>query len=130
MKKVLLILITAFAFAACTVDADKQENTLDVSAFEEKLANTPDKILLDVRTPSEYRRGHLREAVLIDVQGPDFAGQVQKLDKSKPLFVYCASGIRSEKAVKILQELGFREIYEMEEGFNAWAEAGKSFDKD
>jgi rhodanese-related sulfurtransferase len=89
--------------------------------------STSDKIVLDVRTPAEYHQGHLAGATLINVLESDFEAKVQILDKSKPLFVYCASGIRSEKAVEILHHLGYGEIYELDGGFREWTSARKPF---
>lgn len=108
---------------------DAPVHLLGPDAFEQQLEITSDKIILDVRTPSEYRQGHLANAILVDVQSSDFREQVRTLDKSKPLFVYCASGIRSEEAVQILYDQGHTSIYELEGGFHEWVEAGKSFEK-
>lgn len=61
-----------------------------------------DKIILDVRTAGEYADGHIPGAVMIDYYKNDFRQQINKLDKSKPVFVYCASGVRSSSAAKSL----------------------------
>ena len=108
---------------------DSTVHQLGADAFEQQLEITSDKIILDVRTPSEYHQGHLANAILVDVQSSDFRDQVRTLDKSKPLFVYCASGIRSEEAVQILYNQGQTNIYELEGGFHEWLAAGKSFKK-
>lgn len=130
MRPALLIALSFFLILSCTPRNDQGSQLLDMNAFEKKLENTGEKILLDVRTPSEFQEGHFPNATLIDVKRSDFTGQVNKLDKSTPVFVYCASGIRSERAVTILHSLGFQEVYELKGGFNEWAGAGKPFVKD
>ena len=59
-------------------------------------------------------------AVLIDVNNADFKQKVNTLDKSKTTFVYCAAGVRSEKAVSILKDSGLEKLYHLEDGLNSW----------
>lgn len=131
MRTAVFILASIFLIAGCSPGRGQQgEQLLDLQAFEKKLETAPDRILLDVRTAQEYRQGHFPNATLIDVTRPDFREKANKLDKSAPVFVYCASGIRSERAVTVLNNLGFQEVYELEGGFNEWARAGKPFVRD
>lgn len=121
----LLIAVVSFILLSCAEKKDQAHELLNTSAFEEKLNTTADKILLDVRTPEEYGKGHLPNAILINVNGEDFNARINELDKSKPVFVYCAAGIRSEKASAILNDQGFKKVYDLEGGFNAWSGEGK-----
>lgn len=133
MKTTILFILSAAFFlslSGCTQKTETTAQQLGITAFEQKMNSTSDKIVLDVRTPAEFRQGHVAGATLIDVLESDFEEKVQKLDKSKPLFVYCASGIRSEEAVAILHRLGYREIYELEGGFREWESAGKPIEND
>lgn len=100
-------------------------HVLSVDAFEQKLNATPEKIILDVRTDEEYAQGKIKSATQIDYYQRDFKTEVAKLDKTKPVFVYCASGVRSNSAAKILKQQGFTEIYDLKGGLNAWARSGK-----
>lgn len=100
-------------------------HVLSVDAFEQKLKATPEKIILDVRTDEEYAQGKMKNATQIDYYQRDFKTEVAKLDKTKPVFVYCASGVRSNSAAKILKQQGFAEIYDLKGGLNAWARSGK-----
>ena len=79
-----------------------QSQLLDVKAFNTRMASGEDKIVLDVRTNDEYNQGHLENAVMIDYYKPDFKQRLAKLDKTKPVFVYCAAGARSEAAAQAL----------------------------
>lgn len=91
------------------------------STFKTAYQNTNGgKVLLDVRTPSEYAKAHLKDAVLIDIFRDDFNDAIQKLDRNQPIFVYCAVGGRSAEAAEILQKAGFKIIYDLDGGIKAW----------
>ena len=81
-----------------------------------KLDNTQ---LIDVREMSDFESEHLEGAQNI-VYDEDFELNISKLDKSQPVAVYCKTGGRSEKCVKILVEAGFEKIYDLEGGYEAW----------
>jgi rhodanese-related sulfurtransferase len=93
---------------------------LEPVAFRQTLQKTPSAVLLDVRTAEEYAEGHLAQARNVDYKRHDFRQQVGKLDKSKPYFVYCKAGVRSEKAADIMKELGFRQVYTLDGGIDEW----------
>ena len=78
------------------------------------------KVVLDVRTPQEYKNGHLKNAQMMNFYNQAFESNLKKLDKNKIYFVYCASGIRSKKAAKALSKLGVENIYELKGGYNSW----------
>ncbi|MDR6806688.1 rhodanese-related sulfurtransferase [Dyadobacter sp. BE34] len=67
--------------------------------------------LVDVRTPEEFDGGHLQYSQNINFNGPDFKTQIAKLDKNKPVYLYCRSGNRSGKAADTLKTLGFHSYY-------------------
>ena len=79
-----------------------------------------------MRTPEEFVSEHIDKAVNINWLGNDFATKAEKLDQSKPIFVYCKSGARSAKAAAKLEELGFKKIYQLEGGILKWNTAGLS----
>lgn len=97
---------------------------LDVQSFNETMRRTPARIILDVRTAQEVAGGTLPGAVNIDFFAPDFARQVGRLDKTKPVFVYCAVGGRSSKAAQQLQQAGVKTVYNLSGGMQAWQQAG------
>jgi len=102
---------------------DQGYTRLDVKMFKEKMNAKKSKIILDVRTPQEYQKAHIKKATLINFYDPGFKSKLAKLDKDKTYFVYCASGMRSKKAAKALSKLGIENIYELKGGFNAWQRA-------
>lgn len=80
-----------------------------------------DFVILDVRTPSEFGQGHIKDAVNIDFYANTFKSQLDKLDKQKSYLVYCRSGNRSGKTLKMMQRLGFQQAYNMSGGVGQWA---------
>ena len=93
----------------------------DVKVAEfEKLANAGKGTILDVRTPKEYAEGHVNGSVNMNYFDKDFKDQVGKLDKAKPVYVYCHSGGRSSKAMNIMKSQGFKTIYNLTGGYSAW----------
>jgi len=94
-----------------------------------RMAADPQTVILDVRTPTEFKAGHLSGALNLDVNAPDFPEKVALLDKSKTYLVHCASGVRSVKACEKLSRLDFPKLYNLTGGFKAWAQAGKPVEK-
>ncbi len=86
----------------------------------EKNRNNPEYVALDVRTPEEYEIGHIEKAELINVHSKGFEGELEKLDKNKHYFVYCKGGRRGQKAVKLMDKHGFKNIYNIIGGFDKW----------
>ena len=83
-----------------------------------------DFVLLDVRTPQEYADGHLEGAVLIDYYSETFSNRLNELDKAKPYLIYCQSGGRSGRALDIMRDLGFEEVYNVLGGILQWEADG------
>lgn len=67
---------------------------------------TPGAVLLDVRTPQEYREGHIPNSVNLPLQSLGGGASVPA-GKDAPLFVYCHSGARSRQAVNLLERMGY-----------------------
>ena len=97
-----------------------KEINLSPKAFESKIAQTKDAIVLDVRTPKEVEQGALPNAMVINFHEEDFREKVAALDKSKTYFVYCRSGGRSAKACNVLKEAGISSFYNLEGGITDW----------
>lgn len=124
MKKV-LFLFWMIAWVSCDQQHAHAQAKLAPNDFEAKLNNGGSIQLLDVRTPEEFRDGHLKGAININFYDDDFASRVAKLDKSKPVLVYCAKGGRSASAAEQMSKSGFEQLIELEGGIIAWKEAGK-----
>lgn len=123
MKKILLLLLITFSTIANAQQRQKVE-LVAPEPFEKKMADQKGQII-DVRTPKEFQSGYIAGAVNIHVYDKDFEQRVHKLDKNKPVYVYCKAGGRSAEATEILITKGFKTIVELEGGMDAWEEAGK-----
>jgi len=101
-------------------------NLSPVQALEviEKGAGKPDFVLLDVRTPGEFRSERIGGAVLIDYNSSNFRAEMAGLDRGKTYVVYCRTGNRSNGALKVMREEGFRNVYHLDGGIVKWKEAG------
>jgi thioredoxin 1 len=76
--------------------------------------------VVDVRTPEEFTKGHLQNALNYNWNGSEFQKQVSTLDKSKPVFVYCLSGGRSSAAANQMRSDEFKKVYELSGGIMKW----------
>jgi thioredoxin len=118
-----LLFISILSFG-CKGQTSKNAETIPAAAFAEKIKATPNAQILDVRTPDEYSSGHIENADNINWNSDSFVAKTDKYDKSKPVFVYCMSGGRSHQAAGKLQELGFKNVYELQGGIMKWNAAG------
>lgn len=125
MKSLQFLLLSLF-FAACQGQTAQQVQTVDAKTFSAKLKSTENAQLLDVRTPEEFTAEHIDKAKNVNWNGNNFVAEAQKLDKSKPVFVYCKIGGRSGQAANKLAELGFTEVYNLDGGILKWNAAGLS----
>jgi rhodanese-related sulfurtransferase len=81
-------------------------------------------VIVDVRTPEEFRDGHIENAVNVDFRSGNFATEIDRLDKNKTYLVYCRTGNRSYDAVALMGPLGFRSIVRLAGDINGWKSAG------
>ena len=98
----------------------KDVDVLTAKKIIDENKNNNDFVILDVRTPEEFNSGRIENSENINFYSSDFKEQLSKLDKNKVYLVYCRSGSRSAKAVKIMEELGFKKVYNVEGGIISW----------
>lgn len=79
-----------------------------------------DFVILDVRTPEEFRQGRLAGAVNLNLAAPDFPARLAKLDRTKTYLVYCRSGNRSARAIDAMRQLDFGSLYHLYQGVLGW----------
>lgn len=117
MKKIILMSIfTALcAIFGCTA---KGFVSVDADEFAREIVK-PGVQVVDVRTADEYAAGHLPKAVNVDVLQSDFAKKIAKLDKKRPVALYCRSGRRSKSAAEQAAKLGFK-VVELDGGILSW----------
>jgi len=78
-------------------------------------------IVLDVRTPEEFKEGHIKGAINIDIRQEDAFSKIDKLNKNAKYLVYCRTNHRSGMAVDHMMQSGFRNVTQMMDGFPGWA---------
>lgn len=79
----------------------------DINQGVQAYGATPGAVLLDVRTPQEYRQGHIPGSENIPLQALEEAG---RYPKDTPIFVYCHSGSRSRQAAAMLGAMGYTQV--------------------
>ena len=95
----------------------------------DKLRADTNNVLLDVRSAAEFEKGRIPHAVNIDINSSKFAEKVAALDTNKTYLVNCAVGMRSARACKKMETMGFKKLYDLEPGFDGWKKAGKPVEK-
>ena len=121
MKKVLTILSVAIMVLATSCKDESQGEIKLVTPEEmQTLLEQKDVQLVDVRTPKELEDGFIDNAQNIDFNSPTFDEDILKLDKSKPVVLYCKSGGRSAKCAEKLQAAGFIKIFDLDGGITKW----------
>ena len=131
-----LLLIFFIAFSGSILfSKDKTNNYQNLNAKKAKaLIDDYDKkskklIIIDVRTKEEFDKGHLKKAQCIDFFDNNFEENIISLDKKVPYLIHCQSGGRSMKAYKLMQSLGFKNVYHLDGGMLAWKKLGERIQK-
>lgn len=116
----LLILVLTLTVSSCNQKA--QNGVIQVVTTEEMQAILALENVqrLDVRTPKEYAEGYIADFQNIDFLSPTFDQDILKLDKEKPVILYCKEGGRSAKCAKQLAAAGFVKIYDYQGGMSKW----------
>ena len=131
-SSLILLLMLSLAFSGWTADKPlppaSAAKRIDVEQFD-KLRSGTNTVLLDVRSKAEFEKGHIPGATNIDVNSSRFVESVSSLDKNKTYLVNCAVGMRSAKACRQMETLGFTNLYDLAPGFDGWKKAGKPVEK-
>ncbi len=102
--------------------ARAQIREIDAAGAEEVLGSA---LFLDVREPDEYEQGTIPGSVHIPRGNLELQVEGRVPDRSVPIVVYCAGGVRSAFAAKTLAELGYEDVTSLAGGFNGWKDAGR-----
>jgi thioredoxin 1 len=108
----IIILFFTYGFSQTVVNVDAVKFS--------QIIQSGNGIVLDVRTPQEYSRGHIANSTLINISDRDFTNKVTMLQKDKPIYVYCLSGSRSRSAADYLAKNGFSQVYNLQHGLMEW----------
>ena len=127
MKKGFLclsILFIIISFTTAQPGSNKNITCKQAMELIQKHNQDADFIILDVRTPEEFKIEHIENAILIDYRSGDFKDKINQLDKKKTYLVYCRGGGRSAGAIEIMKDLDFISLYHLYEGMEIWKNEG------
>ena len=129
MKKIFIIgcLLLTIGFVVSCVEGKTSETEVKLVTDEEmqSILELEDVQLVDVRTKTEYEKEHIVNSQNIDFNSPTFDDDIARLDKAKPVILYCKGGTRSAKCGKKLKEAGFEKVYDLEGGISKWRHSDK-----
>jgi phage shock protein E len=117
--KFLLPIVTIIVFSLTAINA---QTKVEVNSTEANTMLQKDKklIVLDVRTSDEFKEGHLKGAINIDIRQPDALSKIDKLDHHAVYLIHCRTNHRSKTAVDHMMQNGFTTVYQMTDGMNGW----------
>jgi sulfur-carrier protein adenylyltransferase/sulfurtransferase len=118
--------LTVATFRDLLSAAKAQITEVDTAAAADKIA-AGNVVVLDVREPDEFEQGALPEVIHIPRGHLEAQVETRIIDKSTPVVVYCAGGVRSAFAAKTLQELGYSNVVSMAGGFGKWKDEGRTW---
>ena len=137
MKKALNLIsgIIFTSIVACSGNANPEATTEQITGQQEVVVDVTVKqfktllieqggTIIDVRTPEEWAEGTIANAKKINFYDEDFASQIDIIDNTNPVFVYCKLGGRSSSAADVLKEKGFSKVYNLDGGITAWLDRG------
>jgi thioredoxin len=112
----------SISFVLISLSAISQNTTVkQVSPFQfQQLIKNPNGVLLDVRTQTEFSNGHIANSGQLNYYSLDFRKRLLLLSKNEPIYLYCNTGYRSQKAADILAENGYQHVYNLEHGIMDW----------
>lgn len=135
MRKISIIILFLVVLFSCKTQSNKEEKVVDEAGVEnlevvnkvidkeefKQLMNSLESYqLIDVRTPEEIAEGKIDGALEMNFYDSNFKEQLAQLDTEKPVLVYCRSGNRSGKAAKLMNEMGFKQVYDLAGGYVAF----------
>ncbi len=122
MSALLILLVGVSGSMASAQTATGQAvSPRQFKALLDRHRDDPDVVLLDVRTPKEFKAGRIDGALLLDYYSGDFVARLKALDRDQTYLVYCRSGNRSGKSLALFDQLGFRRVYHLATGLIGWA---------
>lgn len=126
MKKHIVFLTLLMFIGVSSCKKEEKKGEIKVVSVEEmqSLMELEDIQLVDVRTPGEYAEGYIENFQNIDFLSPTFDEDIAKLDKNKPVILYCKSGGRSASCAQKMVDAGFVKVYDLEGGISKWQHEG------
>lgn len=125
MRLLALTLTLTVALVSCGEAQTTAPTLIDAHSAQELIETDPGLVVLDIRTPEEVATGTLPGAIqFIDFYSPTFQAQIAELDRDTTYLVYCRSGNRTQEATRIMSDLGFSDVYQLDGGILEWVDSG------
>jgi rhodanese-related sulfurtransferase len=98
----------------------RSNNQISYTEAREIMKKSQRAILIDVRSKQEYKEYHLAGAICIPTY--EIANKIPQIitEKEQVIIVYCQCGVRSKKAIALLNKMGYRNVYEIQGGLDNW----------
>jgi phage shock protein E len=117
MKKFITLLLL---LGALITSAQNNIKNVDAAEFKKRI-DEKKSVLVDLRTSDEIiNKGKIKGAQQIDFLDKNAETIIAKLDKKKTYLIYCAGGGRSGDCAELMQKLGFKQVINLEKGFDDW----------
>jgi rhodanese-related sulfurtransferase len=122
MNRFLTFLFIVATMLSYSCKENQSSSDIEIVTPEEmqQISEIEDVQLIDVRTPNEYNQDYIENFQNIDYLSPDFDQEIEKLDKSKPVLVYCKSGNLRNKCVVKMKKKGFVKVYDLDSEIAKW----------
>jgi rhodanese-related sulfurtransferase len=129
---IMLVLLVSLVIGAMLIGgcAGKKTPIIESIAPEEAAAliqknqNNSDFVIIDIRTPDEFAREHIENAINLNYASENFRDELDKLDKNKTYLIYCQTGTQSRSALDLMAELNFTKVYKIGGGLVQWKAEG------
>ena len=122
MKKMMTTFVTLLAL---TIFAGADVTTITAKRAAARLKKDPKIVVVDIRTPEEFAKGHIKGAVNINMNSKDFSEKLGKLERDKTYIMHCRSGGRSASSLPVWKRLGFKNVLHLSSGTLGWVKAGQ-----
>ena len=122
MKKMMITFVTLLAL---TIFAGADVTTITAKRAAARLKKDPKIVVVDIRTPEEFAKGHIKGAVNINMNSKDFSEKLGKLERDKTYIMHCRSGGRSASSLPVWKRLGFKNVLHLSSGTLGWVKAGQ-----
>ena len=120
MKLLPTLIVAMFCLFSGHAALAQSGKNIMVTEFAQK-AKSSNVTIIDVRTPNEYKEGHIDKAINIDFYDQaKFEEKISAIPKDDVILVYCLSGARSAKSVALIEKSGFPEVYNLIGGYTSW----------
>lgn len=94
-------------------------------------SNDPSFVIIDLRTPEERATSRLPYGSMnLNFDAPDFQERISELSHDNTYLIYCQTGSRTASALDMMAEMGFKTVYELDGGIDAWEDAGFEVDQE